>query len=172
MGHKDTTYVIFDGDNDGWAYRFMRGWKKNKNVDFDFRDAHEIGSLTGRAENESYIKSELKKRFEKADQVIVLIGEKTKNLYKYVRWELEIALDLDLPIIAVNVNNKRKQDNDLCPAIIKDKDVIHISFKMAIIKYALDDFPVFYRNKKNDEVGAWYYKDKVYQDLGLNEVKV
>ena len=33
-----------------------------------------------------------------ASAVVVLVGEKTKNLYKYVRWELELALELGLPI--------------------------------------------------------------------------
>jgi hypothetical protein len=32
------TYVIFDGDNDRWAYAYMRGWKVNDRVEFDFRD--------------------------------------------------------------------------------------------------------------------------------------
>jgi hypothetical protein len=36
-----TTYVIFDGDNDRYAYAFMKGWKVNERVEFDFRDAHD-----------------------------------------------------------------------------------------------------------------------------------
>jgi hypothetical protein len=39
MGYQDTTYIIFDGDKDRWAYAFMKGWKALKNIDFDFRDA-------------------------------------------------------------------------------------------------------------------------------------
>ena len=33
------TYVIFDGDNDMYAYRFMRGWKAREHIDVDFDDA-------------------------------------------------------------------------------------------------------------------------------------
>ena len=40
MSYRDKTYVIFDGDNDIWAYGFMKGWKKNEHIDFDFDDAH------------------------------------------------------------------------------------------------------------------------------------
>jgi hypothetical protein len=105
MGYRNKTYVIFDGDKDRWAYAFMKGWKSNENVEFNFHDAHEISSLTASAENEQYIKRALRERFASAKQVICLVGESTKNLYKYVRWELETARDLDIPIIVVNLRN-------------------------------------------------------------------
>ena len=165
MGYRDRTYVIFDGDNDQWAYRYMRGWKNNDRIDFDFEDAHDLFPLTYRAQDETYIKSKLRERFKYASQVIVLIGESTKYLYKYVRWELEVALDLGLPIIAVNLNNRRSEDINLCPAILRNQDVVHISFKMRIIKHALDDFPPFIRNSKKRE--TWHYGDQVYNNIGL-----
>ena len=93
MSYRDVTYVIFDADEDGWAYRFMRGWKANDRVEFDFRDAHDLRKLTWRAQDETYIKSILRERMRAARQVIVLVGEKTKNLYRYVRWEIELALE-------------------------------------------------------------------------------
>ena len=52
-------YVVFDGDEDQWAYRFMKGWKANDNVDFDFEDAHDLDSMTARAQDEQYVKSRL-----------------------------------------------------------------------------------------------------------------
>ena len=30
---------------------------------------------------------------------VVLVGDKTKWLYKYVKWELELALELGLPTL-------------------------------------------------------------------------
>jgi hypothetical protein len=68
------TYVIFDGDNDRYAYAFMKGWKVNDRVEFDFRDAHDLGPMTGRAQEEAYVKSQLRKRMEVSDQVLVLVG--------------------------------------------------------------------------------------------------
>jgi hypothetical protein len=168
MSYKDKTYVIFDGDNDKWAYGRMKGWNVLKNIDFNFDDAHDVYAMTSRANDEAYIKGNLRKRFEDASQVIVLIGESTKNLYRYIRWELDVALGKDLPIIAVNLNGLRSQDNNLCPPIIKDKYVVHIPFKMKIIQYALDNFPAEYRRRNVNEEGARYYNDTVYQNLGLN----
>lgn len=170
MGYKDPTYVVFDGDNDAWAYRFMRGWKANDNIDFDFRDAHDLDNMTSRAQNEAYVKSQLKDRMVASTAVVVLIGESTKNLFKFVRWELELALNLDRPIIAVNLNDYRMQDPDRCPAIIKGRCVMHVAFKMRIIQFALDEFVKWYRYTATpeDKAAGWrYYQDNVYKQLGF-----
>ncbi len=167
MSYKNKTYVIFDGDTDMWSYSYMKGWKKNQNVDFNFHDAHDINRLTNQAQSEQYIKSKLTERFKSAKQVVVLIGEKTKNLYRYVRWELEVTQDLDLPIIAVNLNDKRRQDIDRVPPIIRDRYVVHVPFKMKIIKYALDNFPDEYHRRDRDVSGPRQYNDSVYKKLDL-----
>lgn len=169
MSFKDKTYIVFDGDNDKWAYARMKGWKALETIDFDFEDAHDEYPLTVRASDEEYIKGKLKQRFSKAKQVIILIGEQTKNLYKYVRWELEVAQDLDLPVIAVNLNGDRSQNNDTCPRIIRDEYVVHIPFKMKIIKYALDNFPSEYKKRNSTDKGPRLYNNNVYENLGLNE---
>lgn len=167
MSYRNKTYVIFDGDNDIWAYRFMRGWKANENIDFNFHDAHDLKALTDRA-NEETVKRRLRERFSNAKQVIVLVGDSTKNLYRFVRWEIQVALNLDIPIIAVNLNGQRSCDSNRCPPIIRDEYVVHVSFKMAIIKHALDNFPAFYHKRRQGESGPLYYKDSVYTSLGLD----
>lgn len=161
MGYKDPAYVVFDGDNDKWAYVFMKGWKQNKNVDFDFRDAHDLDSMTGRAQDEAYVKSKLRERMRQSKTVVVLIGEKTKNLYKYVRWELELALELDLPIIAVNLNKNNGKDTEHCPAIIRESGrVVHVPYTMEAIKHALDNFPGHYKIQSPEQKASasWYYE--------------
>lgn len=145
-------YVVFDGDNDKWAYAYMNGWKANKNIDFEYQDAHDLDTMTGRAQNEEYVKSRLRERMKKSTAVVVLIGEKTRNLYKYVRWELELALELGLPIIAANLNKENGQDNDLCPAIIRDKAcVVHIPYTLEALKHAMSNFPEFYQGLSKEQ---------------------
>lgn len=163
------TYIIFDGDNDKWAYGRMKGWKSLKNIDFDFDNAHDIYPLTDRAKDEAYIKAKLKKRFSNAKQVIVIIGKSTKFLYKYVRWELEVAQQLDLPIIAVNLNGDREQNILTCPPIIRDTYTVHIPFRLSIIKHALESFPNEYRKRSKKDIGSRYYEKSVYKKLGLSE---
>lgn len=165
---KKVTYVIFDGDNDKWAYGFMKGWNTLPNIDFEFHNAHDIGSMTANAQNEEYVKRNLRSRFRGTHQVVVLIGEKTKNLYRYVRWEIETAIEMDLPIIAVNLNGRRDMDSEFCPPILRSANAVHVSFQMNIIKYALENFPYFYHNKIDKSQGTqFYYNDTIYKSLGL-----
>lgn len=166
MSYRNKTYVIFDGDEDMWAYRFMRGWKANENVDFDFFGAHDLTPLTDRASEET-VRRRLRERLSNTKQALVLIGEKTKNLHRFVRWEMETCQNLDIPLIAVNLNGKRSQDSDLCPPIIRDTYVVHIPFKLKIIQYALDNFPGEYHRRKPQDNGPRVYNDPIYKKLGL-----
>ena len=166
MSHKDTTYIIFDGDKDRWAYARMKGWKALENIDFDFRDAHDLKQIRDWSLPDT-VRRTLRQRFSTADQVIVLIGDETKHHHRFVRWEMEVALGLDLPIIVVNLNGLREMDEDLCPPILRREYVVHISFKRKIIKYALDNFPGFYHRRDPDEKGPLVYPDRLYRQLGL-----
>jgi len=167
VSYRNKTYVIFDGDKDMWAYRYMKGWRALDTVDFNFYDAHDLNSpLTDRA-SEHTIKRRLRERLGSARQVIVVIGENTKNLYRFVRWELDLALELDLPIIAVNLNGKRRYDSKRCPPILRHEYVVHVSFKRAIMKYALDHFPAERARRATATDGPRYYLDKVYQEVGI-----
>ena len=169
MSYRNKTYVIFDGDNDMWAYARMKGWKSLKNIDFNFYDAHDIMPLTKQAKSEDYIKSKLTTRMSSAKQVIVLVGQSTKNLYKFVRWEIDRAIKDDLPIVVVNLNGIRSIDWDLCPPILKGKNAIHVPFKLRIIKHSLDNFPPFYKSLYSTKPANWYYQYNVYEKLGLND---
>lgn len=170
MSYRNKTYVAFDGDNDMWAYRFMRGWNTHDHMDFDFHDAHELNSARDTSTEES-IKAQLRLRMANAKQMILLVGEKTKFLRKFVPWEIELARKKDIPIIVVNLNDKRVFDGANCPAAVKDnRYTISIPFKMKVIKYALDEFPNSYARLKNDPDHmdhTYHYKDSVYQKLGL-----
>lgn len=165
MGYRNKTYIIFDGDEDMWAYAYMKGWKVNENIDFDFHNAHDLNTITNLSQEEN-TKKKLRQRLSNAKQAIVLVGEKTKNLYRFVRWEIEVCQSLGIPIVVVNLNNKRGYDPDRCPPILKNADALHVAFKMKIIKHALDNFCPNYANfagKGNN----WKYNDDIYKGLGL-----
>ncbi len=166
MSYRNKTYIVFDGDNDMWAYAYMKGWKNNDHIDFDFHDAHDLNVITDRASEET-TKRKLRERFSAAKQVVVLIGEHTKNLYRFVRWEIEVAQSLNLPIVAANLNKKRSYDAECCPAILSDQYVVHISFNAKMIQYALDHFPAEYAGRDLSAGENRYYDTGVYDQLGL-----
>jgi len=78
MSYRNKTYVIFDGENDMWAYAYLKGWKSNENMNFNFYDAHDIRPLSDRASEET-VKTALRQRFSNAKQVVVLVGDNTKT---------------------------------------------------------------------------------------------
>jgi hypothetical protein len=168
MSYRNKSYVIFDADNDRWAYAYMKGWKSNENMDFNFHDAHNIGPLTDRASDDT-IKARLRDRFSNAKHAIVLVGEQTKSLRKWVPWEIEISQKLDLPIIVVNLDGKRQMNPDLCPASLRKWPAVHVEYKAKIIQHALDNFPANYtRIQASASKSDWYYyTDNIYGALGL-----
>lgn len=167
MSYRNKTYVVFDGDKDMWAYGYMKGWKSNENVDFDFDDAHDIDDIRSGVTEET-VKRHLRERFGRSSQVVVLIGESTKDLYRYVRWEIEAAQGLDLPIIGVNLNKQRQYDPNRCPPILRDTFTVHVSYNKDIIQHALDNWPNHYHTNKNTSTDInLHFTENVYKSLGL-----
>jgi hypothetical protein len=164
MAYRNKTYVIFDADTDMWAYAYMIGWKNSEHIEFDFFDAHDLRKIS-HAKDEKYIKSVLKDRLKNTKQAVVIVGEKTKYLYRFVRWEIEQCLEMGIPIIVVNLNGARQLDQERCPPLLRGTSTLHISFKAKIMKYAMDEF---YENfPKYRQKIDMYYPDSVYQSLGL-----
>jgi hypothetical protein len=165
MPYRNKTYIAFDGDNDMWAYAYMKGWKQNDNIDFNFYDAHDINNARDTSTEET-IKRRLKERMNNAKLFILLVGEHTKNLYRFVRWEIETAIVLDLPIIVVNLNGKKGCDKELCPPIARDTLAIHIPYKKNIIVYSMDNWTEYHRKyKKEGEIDSFSWKDSLYERL-------
>ena len=75
----------------------------------------------------------------KSGAFVLLVGESTKHLHKYVGWEIDLALDLSQPLIVANLNKKAKMDNERYPAKLRDVCAVHIPFKLAAIRHALDN---------------------------------
>ena len=166
MAYKNKVYVAMDADNDLRYYRLMQAWKQTDGSSFSFYDAHDINNICDKSEES--IKAGLQERFKNSKVFILLVGDQTKYLYKYVRWEIEQAIKRGLPCIVVNINGNKEMDNNLCPPIIRDKLAIHVSFNKKILQYALEKWPdSFEAKKKEGKTGAYHYKQSVYESLGL-----
>lgn len=151
------TFVGFSS-TDIHMYRLMLAWKENQNIDFNFTNCQlnkEINS-----EDQDYIKRICRQRIDMAGYFIQLIGEDTKNKYKYVRWEAEVAIEKGCTIIGVNLDGARDLVDSKCPPIIKNKGAIFIPFSPQIIRYTIENF-ISQRDQNN-----YIYPDKVYQSLG------
>ena len=167
MAYRNKTYGCFDGDTDIHYYRLMATWKNNDGIDFNFNDAHDLNNALDSGSEET-IKQKLSEWFANSNAFVVLIGDKTRYLTKFVKWEMEVALKMGLPIIGVNLNGLRSRDSEKCPSAIKDELVIYTSFNAKIIQHALDNWPDSHDEyKKEGKQGPYYYTDTVYTNLGL-----
>lgn len=166
MAYRNKTYVCFDGDEDIRYYRLMTAWKANDNLPFNFHDAHDLNTARDSSAEES-IKRKLRERFANSKMLIVLIGEKTRYLRKFVKWEMEVATRLDLPIVGVNLDGARGI-TDRCPGAIRDELAIYVPFKQKIIQHSMDSWPADHGvYRRAGSIGPYYYQDSVYTRLGL-----
>ena len=167
MSYSNKTYIAFDADNDIHYYRLMQAWKQSDNHTFNFYDAHDLNNLM-KWSSEDTIKSKLRERLNNTNVFILLVGEQTRYLYQFVKWEIEQALKLDLPIICVNLNGKRSLDSDRCPPILRNELALHISFNTKILEKALTDWEkLHYQFKKEGKNSDFYYNDEIYKGFGL-----
>lgn len=167
MTYRNKTYIAFDGDTDMASYRLMTAWHANPKFSFEFQNAHDLNTARDSSQEES-IKRQLRERFANSRDFIVLIGEKTKLLRKFVQWEMDVTVRLGLPIIAVNLNGSRERD-DRCPAAIQDELAIFVPFQAKIIEYALENWPAAHASYTNQsKKGAYRYNESVYKSLGLD----
>ena len=166
MSYRNKVYVSMDADNDLHYYNLMKAWKQSDYCAFDFYDAHDINTILDKSEES--IKKGLEERFRNTKVFVLLAGEHTKYLYKFVRWEIEQAIKRSIPCIVVNINGKRSLDSERCPALMRDNLAIHISFNAKILQYALEEWPKVFENKlRQGDSQAYYYKDNIYEKLGL-----
>lgn len=164
MAYRNKTYVAFDGDNDIRYYQLMKAWRQTDNTTFNFYDAHDINYARDTSLEYS-IKRQLRIRMDNTKVFVLLIGEKTRYLRKFVKWEIETALRLNLPIIAVNLNGQKKSDI-FCPSSLDNELAIFIPYGKRIMQYALENWPnSHYKYLKEGRSGHYYYTDSTYRNL-------
>jgi hypothetical protein len=167
MAYRNKTFVSFDGDTDMHYFRLMHAWHQNDRSPFEFYDAHDLNTARDSSQEQS-IKRQLRERLLNSRVFVLLVGERTRYLLRFVRWEIEQALALRLPIIAVNLNGLRQQDPVRCPPILSNQLALHISYNPAILQYALEHWPSHYESlSRAGRSGPFYFEPPVYQSLGL-----
>ena len=148
-------------------YRLMQAWRASDGTNFNFIDAHNL-NVTRDSSQEASIKRQLKERLDNSRIFILLVGEHTRLLRKYVRWEIGMAIESGLPLICCNLNGKRSLDSDRCPALIRNQLAIHIPYKKEAMRYALSSWQQSHsKHVAKGESGPYYYSIGTYHRLGL-----
>lgn len=167
MGYANKTFVSFDGDSDMHYYRLMTAWKQHDHMSFNFYNAHDLNSARD-SSMEASIKAQLSERLRNSKVFVLLIGESTRYLHKFVKWEIEQAIKRGMPIIGVNLNGKRSMDLERCPSTLAPALAIHVSFNAAVMEHALENWPASEAaHRAKGESGPFYYPEAIYRGLGL-----
>lgn len=168
MTYRNKTYVCFDGDTDMHYYRLMQAWHQNDSSSFSFYNAHDLNTARDTS-LEASIKRQLRERLANSKVFVVLIGDRTRYLTKFVKWEMDQALSLDLPIIGVNLDGNRRQDPQKCPATIRSELAVYVSYGPKIMQYALENWPSSHHRKRTmGESGPFFYQDSIYTRVGAS----
>ena len=169
MSYRNKTYVAFASENIS-SYRLMEAWRENKNIDFNFFDAHDLYTSRDTSQPET-IKRNLRERLKNAKQIVLLgsadAKKKGSDGTSFLAHEVKVMMEFNLPVVVVNLDGDRKIDRNFIPdpLLAADYYTVSVSFQPKIIKHALDNYaPNF---AASDATGPHYYKGDVYTRLGL-----
>lgn len=173
MGYRNKTYVAFASEDIG-MYRLMEAWRDNKNIDFDFHDAHDLCVALDTSQPET-IRRRLRERLNSTKQVVVLVSDTTKpkagRSSSFLYYEVETIAKLGLPVVFANINASRQMQSAKLPTILASPYyTMSTSLQPKIIKYALDNYVPDYvlnASRADPKVGPHRYLPQVYDDLGL-----
>lgn len=167
MAYRNKTFVSFASENID-QYRMMCAWRRNHNIDFDFNDAHDLNVALDTSHPDT-IRRRLGERLSNTKQVVLLVGDDTRAIAsrpaRFLHYEVEVIHRLGLPVVFANLNGSRLVQRERLPRLLTEQYTISVSFKMKIIKYALDEFVADYDT--STKATPHYYRDTVYSSLGL-----
>jgi hypothetical protein len=182
MAYRNGTYIAFhaDGTNqpgksDIDYYNLMKAWSAKTDDDFTMINSHEKTSAVRDTSKRATLRTRLLERLRNSKNMVLIIGETTKNDTDWVPFEITQAVDTyEIPIIAAYT--------DYCPVLEpvkfwplwpkaladrinnKTASVIHIPFKKAPLMDAIGQFS--HTNlPKGGSLG--YYGRDTYQKWGL-----
>jgi hypothetical protein len=169
VSYRNKTYVAFASE-DISSYRLMEAWRENKNIDFNFYDAHDLYVARDTSKPET-IKRNLRERLKNAKQAVLLGSSNAKKKggdgSSFLAYEVDVIIEFDLPVVVANLDGDRNVDRGFIPKPLLDDDyyTLSVSFQPAIIKYALDKYAPQYAS--SGKSGPHFYKPHIYKSLGL-----
>ncbi|KJZ64425.1 hypothetical protein VD17_17975 [Pseudomonas fluorescens] len=150
------TFVGFSS-TDRNMYELMGAWRKNSRFEFNFADFQLNMAIN--SEDEDYIKRKCRERIDMAGTFALLIGKDTRSKHKYVRWEIQVAIEKGCNLIGINIDGRRELNTDLCPPIMQGVGAVFVPFSPDIIAYAL-------ANPTNSDRGDYFFRPEIYRQLG------
>lgn len=168
MAYRNKTYVAFASE-DIRSYRLMEAWRENQHIDFNFHDAHDLYLALDTSQPET-IRRRLRERLSNTKQLVVLVSDITRTKAgrpsSFLYYEVETIKRLKLPVVFANLNGSTEVQASKLPATLAgDYYTVSVSFRPAILKYALDNYAENFASSA--KAGPHFYKSNIYHQLGL-----
>lgn len=184
MAYRNGTYIAFHADgtdvpteSDIKYYNLMKAWSAKSDDDFSMINSHEKTSSVRDSSLKTTLRNRLKDRLKLSKQMVLIIGDTTKNDKDWVPFEIEYAVDdCELPLIIAYTGYEYILNpsllSNLWPQALKDRidnrivKAIHIPFKKEPLKDAMIQFNL--TNKPSSSLS--YYSKEAYKIFGI-EIK-
>lgn len=181
MTYRNGTYIAFhaDGTNiptesDFKYYNLIRAWIAKDDDDFFMVNSHEKTGAARDGSKRETLRNHLKERLRNSKNMILIVGETTKNDRDWIPFEIEYAVDAcEIPLIVAypgcgHILQPPKLSYKW-PESLKERIenetvyAIHIPFKKEPLKAAISQFD--HNNKPNSALS--YYSEEAYRRFGI-----
>jgi hypothetical protein len=150
----------------------MQEWELSNGDKFNFIDGLDLYNQLDKV-SDDILKAQVKERMNLADIYVLIVNKTTKSYRRFIRWQVEHAINSGIPLIAINANGIRSVDYDRIPTVLKKNIAIHIAFQAKILEYAIQNWPSSFREYQAKEIkNSFKYSEEVYNQLGLETFDV
>jgi hypothetical protein len=183
MAYRNGTYIAFHANNtkeptesDIKYYNLLKAWHVRSDNDFYFINSHDKTCSVRDSSKRATLEASLKTRLRNSKNMILIIGETTREDTDWVPMEIRYAIDdCAIPIIAAYPGYQRimtpNQLSFLWPEALalrirnNTAHVIHIPFKEKPLSDAVEQFN---HNKYPIGGGLGVYSAETYKSWGLS----
>lgn len=183
MAYRNGTYVAFHAnktkqptESDIKYLNLMRAWKVRSDGDFKYTDSHDKQAAVRDTSKRETLEASLKKRLRDSKNMVLVIGQTTKEDTDWVPFEILYAVDkCEIPIIAAYPGRGRIDRpgslRHLWPRALETRiddgraRVIHIPFKQAPLAAAISQFSHL---KYPRGAGLGSYTAQAYSSWGIS----
>lgn len=140
----------------------MQGWAKNEHIPFNFYNCQLKEAI--KSDNPDYIKRRCRRRIKMASKFILLIGSDTHTKERFVKPEVEAAIEKKCAIIGVNLDQSWRPSPRLTPSFMCNIGAIFVPYSPGIIQHTLATYE---GNPDNDyTIHEAVYQREGYRILG------
>jgi hypothetical protein len=182
MAYRNGTYVAFHAnktkqptESDIKYLNLLRAWKVRSDDDFKFTDSHAKQAAVRDTSQRATLEASLKTRLRSSKNMVLVIGETTREDTDWVPFEIRYAIDeCEIPIIAAYSGRSRIDSPGrlryLWPRALEiriDDDrarVIHIPFRQLPLTDAISQFS-HAKHPKGGGLGS--YSAEAYRSWGI-----